>query len=232
MFKCFWHKTSNVGDTLTPILVSYFTNQKVEFTEREQKGKLVGVGSIISGVRDNDTVWGAGCILQDEKIRELKNVKYLAVRGKLTEKKLGTNCGIYGDPALLLPLIYKPKIKKTRELGYVPHYIDQDLFKGKKIVNVRQNWKDFIDDLLQYERIETSSLHGFIIALAYGVPAKWVKYSDRVIGGGFKFRDFGTGIGLDIKEDVWYNKIENLTEIQNKLINVLKEYVKTTRNQS
>jgi hypothetical protein len=230
MIKGFWYKTSNVGDTLTPILVSYFTNQKVEFTEREQQGKLVGVGSIISGVRDNDTVWGAGCISQDEKIRELKNVKYLAVRGKLTEKKLGVDCGVYGDPALLLPRIYNPDIKATKLIGYCPHYIHHDLFKNIEIINVRQNWKDFIDDLLQYEKIVTSSLHGFIIALAYGREVRWIKHDDRVIGDGFKFRDFGTGVGLDIKEDVWYNKIENLTEIQNKLINVLKNYYETTRN--
>jgi pyruvyltransferase len=224
MIKAHWHKELNIGDTLTPIIVEYFTGQKVEWVNRNTRPKLLGIGSIMKALRVGDTVWGTGIMRETDTFERAKLCKILAVRGKLTEKILGINCGVYGDPAILLPLIYKPNIKKTRELGYVPHYIDQDLFVGKKIVDVRQNWKDFIDDLLQYERIETSSLHGFIIALAYGVPVKWVQYSNRVIGGGFKFRDFGTGVGLDIKENVWYNKIKNLSEIQNKLIKALTEY--------
>lgn len=226
--RAFWHLENNIGDTLTPIIVEYFIGAKLEWVSRNTKPKLVGIGSIMKALRVSDTVWGTGIMRETDVFHYAHKCKFLAVRGKLTEKILGVNCGVYGDPAILLPLMYNPNIKKTRELGYVPHYIDQDLFKGKKIVDIRKNWKEFIDDLIQYERIETSSLHGLIIALAYGVPAKWVKYSDRVLGDGFKFKDFGTGVDLDIKENVWYNEIPNLKEKQDKLINALqKEYGKS-----
>jgi pyruvyltransferase len=223
IIKAQWVKGNNVGDTLTPIIVEHFIKCKVEWVERKFKGKLLAVGSIMRALRKGDTVWGAGVMRENDEFPMANLCKILAIRGKLSEKRLGCKCGVYGDPALLLPLMYSPKIKKTRELGYVPHYIDQDLFVGKKIVDVLKPWKEFVDDLLQYERIETSSLHGLIIALAYGVPAKWIKYSDRVIGDGFKFKDFGTGVGLEIKEDVWYQGIPNLKEIQDKLIESLKK---------
>jgi pyruvyltransferase len=224
--KAHWYINKNVGDTLTPILVEYFTGRKVEYAERTKRGKLLGVGSIMNSLRENDTVWGTGVIKERGGYPIIDKCKILATRGKLTEKILGIECGIYGDPALLLPLIYNPDIKSTKEIGYCPHYIHKNLFKDKEIIDVFSDWKYFINELLKYEKIETSSLHGFIIALVYGRYVKWVKYDDRVIGDGFKFRDFGTGIGLDIKENIWYKGISNLKEIQDKLIKVLQDEYK------
>ena len=242
MIKAFWHKTKNVGDTLTPILLEYFTGEKVEFTERNEQGKLVGVGSIISGVRDNDIVWGAGCISETENIRQYQNVKYLAVRGKLTEKKLGITCGVYGDPALLLPLLYNPKIEKKYKVGFIPHYADKNHpfvnkiknDEGVKIIDIKQDYKTFIDEVLSCKDIVSSSLHGIIIAEAYGIPAMWLKLSDLVLGNGFKFMDYLSGTGRIANNPpvggmIVLQPIKNLKEIQDKLINSLKNYV-ATRN--
>jgi hypothetical protein len=222
--KAYWLNSKNVGDTLTPIIVEYFTNQKVEWVGRNCKDKLLGIGSIMKSLRLGNVVWGTGIMYESDRYNYANQCKFLAVRGKMTEKILGIDCGVYGDPALLLPLMYNPDIKPTKLIGYAPHWIHHDLYKNTEIINVLKPWKQFINDLLQYEKIVTSSLHGFIIALAYGREVRWVKHDNRVLGDGFKFRDFGTGVGLDIKENVWYNKIENLTEIQNKLIKALTEY--------
>jgi len=230
MIKTHWHLENNIGDTLTPIIVEYFTGQKVKWVGRNSTGKLLGIGSIMKALRVGDTVWGTGIMRETDVFNYASKCKFLAVRGKLTEKILGVKCGVYGDPALLLPRMYNPDIKPTKSYGFCPHYIDQDQFKNEVIINVRQNWKDFINDMLQYEMIETSSLHGLVIALAYGRPVIWRKYSDRVLGDGFKFRDFGTSIGVDIKTDEVIYPPKNLKEIQDKLIKVLKEHYEIRTN--
>jgi hypothetical protein len=43
--------------------------------------------------------------------------------------------------------------------------------------------------------IVSSSLHGLIIAHAYGREAAWLKFSDRPLGDDFKFRDYWASIG-------------------------------------
>jgi pyruvyltransferase len=234
--NAYWHDDkgiNNVGDTLTPEIL-HLLDIPFARAKREDTGKLLGVGSILNALRDNDIVWGSGLIRNGDR-PEAKNVKYLALRGKLSEKILGIDCGVYGDPALLLPLFYQPKIEKKHTLGVIPHYIEEDepffqLLEHK--INVRQDYKSFVDEILACERIISSSLHGIIIAEAYNVPAVWIKVTDKVIGNGFKFEDYlsGTGRKLPIASGEKLNyyhfpPIQNLWAIQKCLIQVIKDYV-------
>jgi hypothetical protein len=54
-----------------------------------------------------------------------------------------------------------------------------------------------IDAIASCRAILSSSLHGIIAAHAYGVPATWVKPSDRPKGDGFKFLDYWASMGRD-----------------------------------
>jgi hypothetical protein len=45
--------------------------------------------------------------------------------------------------------------------------------------------------------ILSSSLHGLIVAEAYGVPAAWMTITDKVKGGGFKFCDYYLATGRE-----------------------------------
>ena len=53
-----------------------------------------------------------------------------------------------------------------------------------------QSVEAVIENLCDCERIVSSSLHGLIMATAYGIPCRWAELSDNVIGDGTKFRDF------------------------------------------
>lgn len=227
MIKAFWYKSKNVGDTLTPIIVRHFTKQEVEWFDRCNGNKLIAVGSIMNALRKGDVVWGAGIMRETDKPKVNDN-KFLAVRGKLTEKILGIDCGVYGDPALLMPLIYNPEVKgKRKDIGYVPHYVDKKFFKGKDFIDVMKPYKEVIDEILKCNKIVSSSLHGIILAEAYGIPAKWEKYSDEVLGNGFKFRDYLSGTGRtlkDVDEDGFFKPIDKIWRIQNELIYVLQQY--------
>lgn len=208
--KTYWYPLKyNVGDTLTPFLLEYFLpGVKIERVEHTEEGKFMGVGSIMKKIRRHDIVWGSGVMRSTDVFPStiMQSCKFLAVRGPLTAKIL-RKCGatvpeVYGDPALLLPLMYpveNKSVKKLYKVGVVPHYSDKK-FGYKKPddaleINVALPWQEFVDQLLLCERIVSSSLHGIVMAEAYGVPASWTEFSDRVIGKGFKFQDYLTGTG-------------------------------------
>jgi pyruvyltransferase len=136
---------------------------------------------------------------------------------------------VYGDPALLLPLIYNPDIQKTHEIGIIPHYVDKKIVLQKyafdsgfnKFIDVSLPWKKFIDEVLSCKTIISSSLHGIIIAEAYGIPATWAVHSDKVIGNGFKFRDYLTGTGRKPQDPGEFSPIENISKIQKGLVDAL-----------
>lgn len=217
----------NVGDTLAkPILEKLLPLVKFEEVNEKEKGKLLSIGSVMSKALNNDIIWGTGCI-RNKPIKI--SAKFLAVRGKLTRSLIiGSKVPeVYGDPALLLPLIYNPVINKIKKIGYIPHYVDKPLFKeqGKDFIDVALPWKEFINKVLECESIVSSSLHGIVIAEAYGIPATWAVYSDKVIGNGFKFKDYLTGTGRKEQEPGQFPPIENLKEIQNNLLSALREYI-------
>lgn len=232
MIKAFWYKSKNVGDTLTPIIVEHFTGQPVQYVERTTRGKLLAVGSIMNALRLNDVVWGAGVLRQTDSFINRKNFTVLAVRGKLSEAKLHKEVGVYGDPALLLPLMYNPPVECQYEVGYIPHYVEKAIaaehhdFSRPEVlfIDVEDDWKTVVENIKSCKRIVSSSLHGIIIAEAYGIPAEWIYYTDKVIGQGFKFRDYLTGTGRGEQGPGKFPPIKNLPEIQQKLIDSLQNY--------
>ena len=201
--KVFWPvspRPGNVGDMITPWLLQC-AGVPFRRAPKNVGGKILMCGSVISmACRTGDTVWGSGLVSGDVDF-QLPG-KVLAVRGPLTRKELmkaGVECpGVYGDIALLAPRFYQPSMQKKYILGVVPHYKDLqhrtfDRIQGAHIISPLRRASevpDFIDEVCECERIVSSSLHGVILAEAYGVPATWVEYSNMVRGKGFKFRDY------------------------------------------
>ncbi len=219
-----YNDQNNIGDIISEVILTHFLPDKeLKLVHENTKGKLCAVGSIMSKVRENDILWGVGTIKNEDNY-DFNNIKVLALRGKLTGMSIGRKAPVYGDPALLLPLIYHPEVKKTKKIGYIPHYVDKEQFKGKEFIDVALPWKEFVDKILECEEIVSSSLHGIVIAEAYGIPATWEVYSNKVIGNGFKFQDYLTGTGRSIQGKGRFPPIRNLKEIQDKLVGALQEY--------
>ena len=233
--KAYWHRSRNFGDTLTPVLVKAFLGEQAEFAPRTERGKLIGVGSVIVALRRRDVVWGTGSIRAGHPkcIKQPPRSKFLAVRGPLTRELIdGDGPEVYGDPGILLPLVYRPTVAITHKIGYMPHHVDREIFKkqhqlkkGEKFIDIMAGWENVVREILSCEEIVTSSLHGIICSEAYGLPVTWVKYSDGIIGGEFKFQDYFLGTGRRRHE--YGERIEpmqNLKERQEVLITVLKKH--------
>jgi hypothetical protein len=198
-WTCRTGKRGNFGDMLSPILVKSMSERPVVF--KQNSPRLFAVGSLLKFAQAGDIVWGAGFIHENDRAHQ--GIDLRAVRGPLTRDILlaqGIACPeIYGDPGLLLPVIYDQPVQKKYQLGIIPHYVDLPLLRkllpsfNKKqicIIDIRAGVDEVIKMTRQCEIILSSSLHGIILAEAYGIPAAWVEISDKVVGNGFKFHDY------------------------------------------
>jgi len=198
------HDEKNLGDKpANDFIMTTIAGQQVKFSRLSTHDKIpscLGIGSILHFTLKNDIVWGSGFICDNEKCRE-KPLQVYAVRGQLSRQMLlgqGIKCPeIYGDPALLFPRFYNPIIEKKYDLGIIPHYVDaqnENLknFISEKvlIIDIKSGYQKVITSILSCKKIVSSALHGIIVADAYGIPAMWLEFSDKVVGKGFKFRDY------------------------------------------
>jgi pyruvyltransferase len=209
-------KIPNVGDSMNDNLLFAISGKKLPVVNHRHKNInndtiLIAIGSILQWATPQTIVWGSGFISLKSVIHA-QPLKIYAVRGPLTRQRvldLGYECPeVYGDPALLYPRYYHPPQTKKHKIGLVAHYIDrhdaqfQRLIRSGKFldINVKGNVNNVIAQINTCERIVSSSLHGLILADAYGIPSTWIKITDKVIGAGFKFRDYFASVGRDTKD--------------------------------
>lgn len=207
----YWHGDGNVGDHMAGWLASRISGKPARFTHHTwREPKVFVTGSILSLADETTTVWGAGIPWRHDPIDPRCTI--LAVRGPITRQRAlecGAECPeVYGDPALLLPRLYTPEPLERRSLGIVPHVVDYDTVAQRyghlsdilRVVDLRHSVESVVNAIASCEIVVSSSLHGLIIAHAYGVPIGWVEFSDKVIGDGTKFADFYASLGHDAPE--------------------------------
>ena len=200
-------EVQNVGDVLSARVVAHVSNLEVRpIGEAAFDGaNLIAAGSIAHWSDSNSILWGCGLVNDWIEPNGIP-ARVLAVRGRLTRDRL-TSCGIpcgdlFGDPGLLLPEFITPSPRK-HALGLVPHYVDRESAfvkecrsAGVVVLDVTAAPEEFVESLTSCEAILSSSLHGIVLAHAYGIPAAWVKISGEVHGDGFKFFDYYSSLDL------------------------------------
>lgn len=189
-----WRDKPNFGDALTREIARMVTGQSVEWAPLNH-AELVVTGSIATLIPEGwrGTVAGIGWA-RPEQPERLKDARVLALRGQLSERLYGHRVPALGDPGLLAPDLLPP-VPQVHDLGIVAHYKDESLdgVEGFRI-NVRNDPLVVIRQIASCRRILSSSLHGIVIADAYGIERQWHWY-DEVQGGGFKFADYATVVG-------------------------------------
>lgn len=209
--RLFWWEQpypGNLGDIVNPYVVEKATGIPPKWEGRGLG--LCAIGSVIKFAKNGSRVWGSGTPNSDDKLAA--GAIYHAVRGPLTRDLVIRNGGtcpeVYGDPAWLLPILY-PRLKKaSHKTGLILHFTHEEMSTpvgpGVKRIDIRRVGYDqieaFLDEMHDCERIISSSLHGVIIAQAYGIPACLATVTTsttQIHGDGIKFDDYYQSIGHD-----------------------------------
>lgn len=227
----------NWGDDINYFLIKRLFRRNIVcydyslMSHRMRKDNYLMIGSTLTLLCNSESiVWGAGVIDPSAELPQ-RPKKILAVRGPLTREYLikhGIQCPeIYGDPALLAPYVYSPKIEKKYKLGIIPHYSDFDspvlerLKKDPEVLFIKmegyKKWTDVIDQINSCEQIASSSLHGLILAEAYKIPNLWIEIKGNLLGGHFKFHDFFLSIGKDREMPYIITDATSINEINSEL---------------
>jgi hypothetical protein len=170
----------------------------------DPRRKYFVAGSIAGYAQESCVVWGSGIMSRADQISPRATL--LSVRGPLTREAAlacGARCPeVYGDPALLLPWLYRPPAVPRRGMGVVPHFSDKPRLQAHplgpdvvRLVDVQSSVESFVDQIASCEFVASSSLHGIIVSHAYGIPAVWIKFRDLPSGDDSKFRDYFLSVG-------------------------------------
>jgi len=205
----------NFGDELSPEVVAFLTGRRVERTGR-WRCDLTGIGSIlnryvepkgraVSAIRSAlgypVMVWGSGLI--SDRPAKRNSLKILAVRGQFTRDALGAPQETpLGDPGLLVAKMMK--VGRSRKgIGIVPHYTDKNhemvralsSLSGVRVIDVERGGHEVCAEIAACSVVFSSSLHGLIVADAFGIPNQRLKFGGNLKGGDFKFMDYASALG-------------------------------------
>lgn len=132
------------------------------------------------------------------------------VRGPLSRAALGlSDATVMGDPGFLLPLLHKAR-RDARTRGRticIPHILDArgeaellaasgaDLLVSPSIRGDDAHLRLLLDEIASADFVLTASLHGAVVAIAYGVPFAF--WDNGHLDVPFKWNDLAASIGID-----------------------------------
>ena len=251
-----WNKGDNFGDVMNRELLEVLTGYSIEWSDDKDVPVFSAAGSIIDTFHTKPgwTIWGAGVISKNAGIPQ--NLDIRAVRGPKTRNHLLNNGyenipEIYGDPGLLLPICFPQNNAQAEyDIGIIPHYAFRlhpaiHLYKFQRefrrtfriggmnrvqFISPKLPVHLFLNKLTNCKAILANSLHGLIVAMAYGIPCVWIHFANdpfegRVTspfeGDTFKYLDFLQSVGSSCTNPVlirntsdWKTAIDKLKDYE------------------
>jgi hypothetical protein len=202
---------------------------------------VLGVGSIAAKVSSHSIVMGSGLIEPCQKNELVKPAELFSVRGNLTAELFDQEASFLGDPLCLIDLIMPQSADKSNGvLGVVPHVLNYNFFKncfgsqpGVHVINPSDDPVQVVRTISGCRRIASQSLHGLIVADAYGIPNIWITPSAGMMGGTFKFLDYFTTLDkpkIPITLPDFNEDRENLDYTVGRYVYDKKAYLDTMKN--
>lgn len=226
-----WRAKPNFGDELTHWLLDGLGVSHRWAAAAESD--LVVTGSVLEHLPANwtGTVVGAGQ-LRPESAIDLSAANVLALRGKLTAGRVNgvADDVVLGDPGLLVSHLV-PRAEPRYDLGIVPHWSDKDLARrfGRygRVIDPAGPPEQVIAEIASCRSIISSSLHGLIVADAYGIPRRAELFEQAAReGGDWKFRDYASVFDGDPHfGHAWQAPADIVRRIQQDLLRVFTEWL-------
>ena len=218
----YWRDIPNYGDRLAPLLLERFAGLKCGWASVED-ADIVSVGSVLEHIPEGWTgiVAGSGRLREDSRIT-VKSATVLGVRGPLSARGIPGG-PVLGDPGLLADELVRIETRDI-DLGIIPHWSDTRLahdhrFHGNWITEVISAWGDPLDvisSIGRCKRVVTSSLHGLILADAFGIPRRFEPCRRMLLdpdeGNLFKFHDYAASVNVPFRVGEIQKADRNLIE--------------------
>lgn len=205
-----WKAEPNFGDAINPLIVGHVSGRAVVHTG-PRNADLFAIGSMLQVVKrthkelresgERVCVWGTGLLNPVFGHDFLDNVELALVRGPVTAALLKREMTRFGDPGLLISSALPFSGTRSDRIGIVPHYTlieDQALqaFVASDpayiLIDPRGDAAEVCLQIAACAHVFASSLHGLIMADAYGVPNTWIAPQGQ---SWLKYHDYAASIG-------------------------------------
>lgn len=205
-----WEAEPNFGDAINPLMVGHVAGRVVEHIG-PRRADMFAIGSMIQVVKrthkvaraegEKLCVWGTGLLNPIFGHDFLENVELALVRGPITAALLKLEMNRFGDPGLLIHAALPFEGTRQDRIGVVPHYTlmdDPELLAfvasdpAYLLIDPREDAADVCLQIASCEHVFASSLHGLIIADAYGVANTWIEPKGQ---SWLKYLDYAASVG-------------------------------------
>ena len=200
-----WTEQDNFGDRLAPLLLKHFANLDSEWSPVSH-ALITSIGSVLEHIPPlwDGYILGSGKLFEFSRLHlHTKTAKIISIRGPLSAQGVPGTFAL-GDPGLIANELVGPQ-EKLWDLGIIPHWQDVELAPRflalikppftTKVINAGDDPLTVVKQIGACRRVVTSSLHGMVVADAFGLPRRVEICSAMEKDGGvFKFRDYSASI--------------------------------------
>lgn len=210
--RLYYWPAPNFGDALSHLVVAHVSGRDV-VQARPKQAELFALGSLMHVIAKNWTdhtrgegpfLWGTGLLNPFYRKDFLENVRVRLLRGPVSAAFLRLKMDEFGDPGLLAPEAVGPVSERLDRVAIIPHHSQMedprfvDMVEADpalQLIDVRLDPVTVCREIARSAHVFSASLHGLIVADAYGVANTWM---DPDTQGRLKYHDYAASIGRDL----------------------------------
>lgn len=224
------HPEGNLGDKMGYLIANKILGDKkykklgMRDIDAVDESTFALVGSLLQVLAAKPVNVIGGGLINSNLRKYSEKIKIYGVRGFLTKalvlRDAGLDVPVIGDPGLLLSDLYPLLKKEKKPLGFIIHKVDREIFLKNfphfenQIIDNYLKPEDFVEQLSGYSAVASTSLHGCVFCHSYGIPVRPFYLTDKVIGGDFKFSDYYSSLGFNVKREHLFKEMRDVDIIQ------------------